>query len=213
MNLPDWYTAANPNMKNVEPMPMPIPIDDVRLVVPLDNPATGNTRDVLAEHVYGGEPILEREWGTTTPRHTRYIAGVDIDIPWPRSERLGLKDEPWDTSRMEVDTPNWFPSLLHPPFPPSVMDELRNKYSKYRTRHDPEWVEAKKMEDLRKEYLQTRTMLTPKGEYMAAMKAKSAKANNLKRDADGNYIIPPRTAGFIERFMQQNAQKERKLRA
>ena len=39
------------------------------------------------------------------------------------------------------------PTLLHPPMPMSVIDELRNKYSKFRTRHDPEYIAAKMEED------------------------------------------------------------------
>ncbi len=35
--------------------------------------------------------------------------------------------------------------------PTSVIDELRNKYSKFRTRHDPEYIAAKMEEDRLKE--------------------------------------------------------------
>ncbi len=35
--------------------------------------------------------------------------------------------------------------------PMSVIDELRNKYSKFRTRHDPEYIAAKMEEDRQKE--------------------------------------------------------------
>jgi large subunit ribosomal protein L24 len=186
---------------------LPIPLDDVRLVVPLDDPVTGHTRDVLVEHVYGGEPILEQEYGSTTPKHTRYIAGEDIEIPWPRDEPPPQKDELWDTLRMEVETPTWIPSLFKPPFPSSVLDELRNKFSKYRTRHDPEWVEAKKMEDYRREYLQSMTLLTPKGELQARKIAQNENVRKVNQDADGNYIMDKETTSFIERFMQQNVKK------
>lgn len=184
-------------------MALPIPIDDVRLVVAIDDPATGQTRDVLVEHVHGGEPILEREHGTETPRHTRYISGENIEIPWPRREPPVLNDEEWDTLRMEVETPTWTPSLHYAPFPPSVLDELRNKFSKYRTRHDPEWVEAKKMEDYRKEYLQSRSLLTPKGELIAMIQAKKKERLDARRDANGNMLMDDQTAGFIENFLKE----------
>ena len=35
--------------------------------------------------------------------------------------------------------------------PSTVIDELRNKYSIFRTRHDPEYIEAKMKEDQEKE--------------------------------------------------------------
>ncbi|KAE8388551.1 hypothetical protein BDV23DRAFT_110997 [Aspergillus alliaceus] len=203
VHLPSWLASQSGQKGNVSPVPMPISLDDVRLVVALDDPATGQTRDVLVEHVYGGGPILERDHGSDTPRHTRYITGENIEIPWPRSEPPKFKDEEWDTLRMEVETPTWTPSLHYAPFPPSVMDELRNKFSKYRTRHDPEWVEAKKMEDYRKEYLQSRSLLTPKGELMALLRAKKEERLNARRDANGNMLMDNQTAGFIENFLKE----------
>ncbi|KAL5365528.1 hypothetical protein BJX96DRAFT_169173 [Aspergillus floccosus] len=205
--MPEWLGAQYGNKSPFHSMNIPLSIDDVRLVVALDDPATGTTRDVLVEHVYGGEPIMEREPGTSTPRHTRYIAGEDIEIPWPRSEPAQTKDEEWDTLRMEVETPTWMPSLLSAPFPPSVMDELRNKFSKYRTRHDPEWVEQKKLEDYRKEYLQSRSLLTPKGELMARIQANKQERLNARKDEDGNMIMDDQTVGFIESFMKESAAK------
>lgn len=38
------------------------------------------------------------------------------------------------------------PSLLRQPMPENVIDELRNKYSKFRTRHDDAYI-AKKMQE------------------------------------------------------------------
>lgn len=152
---------------------------------------------------------MERPYGSSTPKHTRYIAGENIEIPWPREEEAPrFKDEPWDTLRMEVETPTWIPSLLHPPFESSILDELRNKYSKYRTRHDPEWVEEKKLEDYKEEYLKSRTLLTPQGELRAKRLKEKEEARKAKLDADGNYIMDKETAEFIERFMQQTAGKE-----
>ncbi|GIK06861.1 hypothetical protein Aspvir_002513 [Aspergillus viridinutans] len=208
VHFPEWLNEQYGNKTPFNSVNLPISLDDVRLVVALDDPETGVTRDVLVEHVYGGEPILERKYGTDTPKHTRYIAGEDIEIPWPRSEPATMKDEEWDTLRMEVETPTWIPSLHNAPFPPSVLDELRNPFSKYRTRHDPEWVESKKMEDLRKEYLQSRSLMTPKGELLAMLRAKKAESMSARRDADGNFIMDDQTAGFIANFMQQNVAKK-----
>lgn len=178
-------------------------MNDVQLVVALDDPTKGKTRDVLAEHVYGAGPILEQPYGSNTPKHTRYISGLDIEIPWPRSTAQPLKDEASDTVRLDVEMPTWIPSLDHAPFPPSVIDELRNKYSKYRTRHESEYVKEKKMEEYRKEYLQSQTMLTPRGQLRALKLAEKAEALNSRKDADGNMIMEPGTAEFIEKFMQK----------
>ncbi|KAL3434736.1 hypothetical protein BDV09DRAFT_169261 [Aspergillus tetrazonus] len=203
--FPEWLSEQFGNKSPFQTVPLPVSIDDVRLVVALDDPATGVTRDVLVEHVYGGGPLLEREQGVDTPRHTRYIAGEDIEIPWPRPEKPTFKDEEWDTLRMEVETPTWVPSLHYAPFPPSVLDELRNKFSKYRTRHDPEFVEQKKLEDLKKEYLQSRSLMTPKGELMAMIKQKKKEELEKRRDADGNLMMDEQTLSFIEMYMKENS--------
>ncbi|KAL1998095.1 hypothetical protein VTN02DRAFT_6875 [Thermoascus thermophilus] len=208
VQFPDWLIEQYGNKRSFESVPLPIPMDDVRLVVALDDPVTGNSKDVLVKHVHAGEPFLEREYGSNIPRHTRYIAGENIEIPWPTERPLQLKDEAWDTLRMEVETPTWIPSLLRAPFPPSVLDELRNKFSKYRTRHDPEFVEAKKMEDLKQEYLQSRTLLTPMGEFREMMRKKKEQRSKAKLDADGNVVMDDETANFIDRFMKQNAAKK-----
>ncbi|KAF9886233.1 hypothetical protein FE257_011956 [Aspergillus nanangensis] len=208
VHFPEWLNEQYGNKSPFHSVTIPIPIDEVRLVVALDDPITGSTRDVLVEHVYGGEPLLEREHGTDTPRHTRYISGEDIEIPWPRSEPPAAKDEDADTLRMEVETPTWMPSLQCAPFPPSVLDELRNKFSKYRTRHDPEWAEQKKMEDYRREYLQSRSLLTPKGELIAMIKANKKERLDARRDENGNMIMDDQTAGFIENFMRQRSINE-----
>jgi large subunit ribosomal protein L24 len=160
------------------------------------------------EHVYAGGPFMDRPYGSSTPKHTRYIAGDDIEIPWPGEDTPEpYKDEEWDTLRMEVETLTHKPSLEYAPFESSIMDELRNKYSKYRTRHDPEWVEAKKVEDLRREYLQTRTLLTPGGEAKLRRAAEKAEVRKAQLDADGNYILNKETSSFIERFMREQAVK------
>lgn len=48
---------------------------------------------------------------------------------------------PDDTPRYDVDARTWTPTLLRAPLPFSVVDELRGKYSAFRTRHTREFVE------------------------------------------------------------------------
>lgn len=186
-------------------MPLPVPLDDLRLVVALEDPKTGTTRDVLVENLRAGGPFVEREYGSSTPRHTRYAAGDELVIPWPEEEMVEEEDKPWDTLRIEVETPTWTPSLLSPPFESSVMDELRNKYGKHRKRHDPEYIEQKKLQDYREEYLQSRTLWTPVTE--ARLKKIAEKQSSWKKLPDGNYKMGKQTEDFIDQFMKQNASR------
>ncbi|KAL1996965.1 hypothetical protein VTN49DRAFT_7830 [Thermomyces lanuginosus] len=201
VHIPPWLNEEYGSKRPFNAMELPIPIDDVRLVVPLEDPATGTVRDVIVEKVTAGGPFIERPYGSRIPKHTRYIAGENIEIPWP-ADKPNFKDEEWDTLRMEVETPTWVPSLQYAPFESSILDELRNKYSKYRIRHDPEWAEAKRLEDLKEEYRKSRTLLTPRTEWLAQKQAQAAEERKKKLDKDGNYIMDEQTADFIANFMK-----------
>ncbi len=52
---------------------------------------------------------------------------------------------------MEVEQKTFVPTLLRPPMPSSVIDELRNRYSVFRTRHDSEYIAKKIREEEEKE--------------------------------------------------------------
>jgi large subunit ribosomal protein L24 len=62
-----------------------------------------------------------------------------------------LEDYPSDTLRLEVEQKTFVPTLLRPPMPSSVIDELRNRYSVFRTRHDSEYIAKKIREEEEKE--------------------------------------------------------------
>jgi large subunit ribosomal protein L24 len=79
------------------------------------------------------------------------IPGLNIKVPWPRKEPKVHEEYAADTLRVDVEVRNFVPTLLTPPMPGSVIDELRNKYSVFRTRHDPEYIAAKMKEDEEKE--------------------------------------------------------------
>ncbi|KAL3463212.1 hypothetical protein BJX64DRAFT_257850 [Aspergillus heterothallicus] len=206
VHFPEWLSEQYGNKTPFQTIPLPIPIDDVRLVVALDDPITGQTRDVLVEHMRAGGPFLEREHGVDIPRHTRYIAGEDIEIPWPRPDPANLKDEVWDTLRMEVETPTWVPSLTNAPFPSSVIDELRNKYSKYRTRHDLQYVEKKRLEDLKKEYIRE-SYMTPREKIEADRLVKEKIYHEKLWSGQATVTPKNETRSFIERYMMKNAPK------
>ncbi|KAL2857769.1 hypothetical protein BJY01DRAFT_114369 [Aspergillus pseudoustus] len=203
VHFPEWLSEQYGNKTPFQSIPIPIPIDDVRLIVALDDPVTGQTRDVLVEHIRAGGPFLEREHGVDIPKHTRYIAGENIEIPWPRPDPANLKDEVWDTLRMEVETPTWVPSLTDAPFPSSVLDELRNKYSKYRTRHDPEYVAKKRLEDLKKDYIRE-SYMTPR-EKLEADRLEREKLIHAKRyPENGSKKKFRATSPFIEEYMRKH---------
>jgi large subunit ribosomal protein L24 len=81
------------------------------------------------------------------------IPGLDIKVPWPAKEDKPPKlkeDTPSDTHRIDVDVKTFIPTLLRPPIPRSVIDELRNKFSVFRTRHEPEYIAKKEAEEQEK---------------------------------------------------------------
>jgi len=133
-------------------------ITKVRLVYPLPDPVTGIPRDVIIDRLEAYKVGGERR---------RRIPGTNIDIPKPpRSDDEDPIDNDSDTLRIHVDVETWVPTLFSPPMPPSVIDELRNKYGKFRTRHDKAYVDKKLAEDeaeqMRKESV--KLMRTPRME-------------------------------------------------
>lgn len=153
--VPEWMRIQeggdNSPVRTVE---KPVPINTVRLVVPLKDNTTGLTRDVIVKKV------------VSSSRRGRKIPGLDINIPWPPKERVKAEDKPGDTLRIDVERKTFVPTLLRPPMPGSVIDELRNKYSVFRTRHEPEYIAAKDAEEKAKEDRKKsiEKMRTPLGE-------------------------------------------------
>lgn len=118
----------------IRSMEAPYSISAVRLVYPLAHPETGVVRDVIIKNLIADANI-------------RYIPGLGTRIPWPTKEPETHQDHDDDTLRMEVEAQTWVPTLLRPPMPSSVIDELRNKFSVFRTRHDEDYIAKKKAED------------------------------------------------------------------
>lgn len=116
----------------------PVLLSSVRLVYPLRDRKTGVVRDVIVEN-----PI--------PTKIMRYVPGIRMSIPWPPTEPEKHDDHDDDTLRMEVEAKTWVPTLLRPPMPPSVIDELRNKFSVFRTRHDEDYIAKMMEEDVEKE--------------------------------------------------------------
>ena len=133
-----------------------ISLSDVRLVAPLPHPETGIRRDVIINELelQGGDKPHPREYRpdyedspfNRGPR-TRWVAGVvpRIYIPYPEKaeEETIHDDNDCDTPRLHVEPRTWTPTLRFPPMPSTLIDELRNKYSLFRTRHDDDYIAEK----------------------------------------------------------------------
>ncbi|KAJ5947078.1 hypothetical protein N7466_000093 [Penicillium verhagenii] len=208
INVPEFAKISMGIQSDTVTQSLPVSMNDVRHVIALE---MGNeTKDHIIQHVYAGPPFLERSAESKLPRFTRYVSGLDIEIPWPSESAPSIEVSECDTRGSEVTDVSWVPSMDEPPFPSTVIDELRNKYSRFRTRHDPEYVEKKVLEEYRQEYMKSQTLLTPRGEKKQATANASVAAKLAKLDADGNVIMDQETNDFISRFMGANAKKPTK---
>ncbi|KAK7977544.1 KOW domain-containing protein domain-containing protein [Apiospora saccharicola] len=137
IKLPSAFTNENnPPVMNIE---LPIPISGIRLVHPVFDSKTGVTRDVIINQLVHRRFAHDRVLGKT--EWTRVVPGLNISIPWPKEEEPDYPDHKVDTLRIDVEDRTFVPTLLRPPMPETVVDELRNKYSKFRTRHEPEYLQ------------------------------------------------------------------------
>jgi large subunit ribosomal protein L24 len=188
---------------DLQPQAFPVAFDDVRHVIPLEDTETGKLQNVLVQHAYAAGPYHERAAHSKLPRYSRYVAGLDIEIPWPKEEEPAITDGDMDTPRMEVETSTFVATLSQPPMPSTVIDELRNKYSKFRTRHDPEYLRAKMTEDYEKEYRETMNLWTPKKEAANLRMSQGLEKRKAKLDADGNMQMSQDTINFINSQLQK----------
>ncbi|GAB1731250.1 hypothetical protein NU195Hw_g4221t1 [Hortaea werneckii] len=151
LSIPEWMQeerGADP--EPIHSMPRSFSINDVRLVYPLPDPETGIPRDVVIDRLININYEFDKakkEW----TQGDRLIPGTNTIIPWPEKADEYHEDFENDTLRLNVDEQTFRPFLLHPPMPLSVIDELRNKFSRFRTRHDWDFIERKELEDERVE--------------------------------------------------------------
>lgn len=147
-------------------MELPLRFADVRLVVSITDPGTGGQKDAVGRHLRGGAPHYEREYGSNIPRHTRYIAGEDVEIAWPEAEIQEREAQPFDTTRRDVEDETYVPSISRNPILEGVQDELIRPYDRLRRRHDKDWIQRKIVEDARSAWYEQRRMVTPYKMYM-----------------------------------------------
>ncbi|KAI1863954.1 hypothetical protein JX265_005043 [Neoarthrinium moseri] len=120
---------------------LPIPISAVRLVHPIRDPNTGETKDVIINQLRHSGFFHDRISGQV--RWSRLVPGLNVTIPWPSKPAKEATDHKVDTLRIDVEERTFVPTLLRPPMPEDVIDELRNKYSRFRTRHEPDYIAAR----------------------------------------------------------------------
>ncbi|KAI9815089.1 MAG: hypothetical protein M1827_002932 [Pycnora praestabilis] len=147
--VPAYMLRNEADKRAVRAVESAIPLSSVRLIFALEDPETGIKRDVIVKKVVNGPLWRDRHAGVHF--WSRYIPGLNVRIPWPAKEPKEEKEHSIDTLRMKVEEKTWVPTLLRPPMPGSVIDELRNKYSVFRERHDEEYIREKMAEDEEKE--------------------------------------------------------------
>ncbi|KAH6622818.1 hypothetical protein F5144DRAFT_595102 [Chaetomium tenue] len=171
IRVPDFLVQEE-DPRTVQQMKEHIPISAVRLVHPLEDPATGTIRDVIIREL---KPIrVKHDRPTRKVFFLRMVPGLNVQIPWPKGQPIPKEDYPDDTLRLDVEERTFVPTLLRPPMPEKVLDELRNRYSKFRTRHTPEYVaeiEAREAEKkARQKGARIDEMLLPVQEYNRKMR-------------------------------------------
>ena len=149
------------DQRSVQSVEAAIPLKNVRLVHALRDKKTGRTRDVIVRELVSTTPIFDPRTGKAS--RNRIIPGLNVGVPWPKKREPEYKEYPVDTSRLDAETKTWVPTLQTAPFPLSVMDELRNKFGKFRTRHDEDFVLQKMAQDeaVKARSESVNTMLTP----------------------------------------------------
>lgn len=134
---------------------MPLPIDAIRLVYPITNPDTGITRDVVIHQLKAVSPNMQSptmtferwEYGN---KWDRVVPGINVVIPWPEVAAPKFVTTAADSVRDQVEERTFHYSLLSPPMPGSVLNELRNPFSKFRTRHEAWYIAKKEAEEAEK---------------------------------------------------------------
>lgn len=190
-----------------------MPIQAVRLVHPLRDPETGKVRDVVINELQPRNIVRDKPTGRVT--WNRVVPGLNIEIPWPRAfedaERTELEqtldDHECDTLRIDVEEQTFVPSLLTPPMPVEIVDELRNKYSKFRTRHDPEYI-ARKEEEAAAKIASRKKALT----MQTPLKELNAKIREEKK-ARGQPVLSDEMLEKIGEFMFRAQQAKKGVKA
>ena len=166
---------------------MQIPISWLRLVYPLPHPGTGLVRDTIIHQLVASGVVYDRP--THSSSFSRVVPRLNISIPWPVGPDKKSPEEEQayrvDTVRMEVEKPTFVPTLFNPPIPPAVLDELRGRYSRFRTRHEPKWERTRMRRDVNRDIRKKQDLMlmrTPAHEFNVVQKLERKAAGVPKLD-------------------------------
>jgi len=161
--------------------PMPLAIDAIRLVYPITNPETGTTRDVVIHELKAIPPNMKSPNMTLDRwehgyKWDRIVPGINVVIPWPEVQVPKAETFEGDTIRADAEERTFYYNLLSPPMPETIIDELRNKFSKFRTRHEDWYVQQKEAEAMSKQARleSIKSMQTPLQEFHEMQREKRA---------------------------------------
>ena len=148
---------------------------------PITNPDTGVTKDAIISELRPIAPNMQsvnmtfERWEHGI-KYDRLVPALNMTIPWPAATVPEVTTHEGDTARDEVDNRTFFYNLLTPPMPDQILNELRNPYSRFRTRHEAWYIEKKEAEDAAKKGRANmlKSMQTPEDEL--SEKRRKAKA-------------------------------------
>lgn len=134
---------------------LPLSVASIRLVYPLPHPQTNQVRDVIINQLKAVAPNMQSDNMTLDRwehgnKWDRGVPGINVVIPWPEVKAPEYQAAEADTIREQVEHRSFYFGLLSPPMPEQVIDELRNKYSKFRTRHEPWYIEKREAQEAAK---------------------------------------------------------------
>lgn len=199
--IPDHILIKEADKTPVRPYEMPMKLRDVRLVAPIPDPETGAVRDVVVQEL-ALQKLTRREKAGLDPP-TRTIAGLTppVLIPYPEkvAEEEAAEEYGIDTLRIEVENRTWTPTMHMPPMPPGVLDELRNKFSAFRFRHEESYIAAKTQEELRK-----KGVLRYKADLMLTPIKQARRLERQRRKALGRPELTEDELAKIGEIMEKN---------
>ncbi|KAG5983689.1 hypothetical protein E4U55_007438 [Claviceps digitariae] len=151
---------------------MPISISSLRLVYPIKDTTTGIIQDMVINQLKAVPPNMQSRYMSLDrwnygKKWDRVEPSLNLVIPWPEVVVPEFETNKVDTTRQQVEERTFYYNLLAPPMPEVVLDELRNKYSRFRTRHEEWYIKKKEQEEaIKKGRAETiKTMQTPLQEY------------------------------------------------
>ncbi|KAF3167826.1 hypothetical protein TWF788_011066 [Orbilia oligospora] len=158
IRTPDYFEGLDGGDSPGMDQECSIAYTDVRLVHPIEDPKTGALRDAIVKKIRISNVTKDAQGKKTW---TRWVAFSNTEIPWPKKTEPEYQDEQCDTKRMDAEERTYVPTLLKPPIPDGVIDELRGKFSKFRDRHDREYIEQKMREDEEEKSRKKARVVTP----------------------------------------------------